>query len=247
MSSGRPVIGVVGDDAATLTTAIEDAGGTVRAGTADDVLAEGLTAVVTVGEAATHSVARRAPAIPIVPVGAGRGLRSVREADIERAAPSIVAGEWVTESHPILAIEQSGDPVARAVTDVTLVAAEAARISEFEVLAGGDRVGRFRADGVVLATPAGTPGYARRVGTPIVAAETGVAAVAPIAPFATDPDHWIVPHDDLSVTVLRDEAPIDCHADGRTVGTVEYDETVTITPTAEATVAVVPESRPRFP
>ena len=247
MSSGAPVVGVVGEIDDGLVDAIEDAGGQVRTGTAEAVVADAPDVVVAVGEPATLAVARQHPSMPVVPVDAGRGLRSVPGDAAVEAAASIVAGEWTTESHPLVAVELDGERVDRALLDVTLVTSEAARISEFGVTARATRVGQFRADGVVVATPAGTPGYARQVGTPIVAAETGVLAVAPIAPFATNPDHWLVGDERIALTVERDEADVTLFADDRSVAPVSPGETVALTTDRSVTVAVLPASRPRFP
>jgi len=125
--------------------------------------------------------------------------------------------------------------------DAMLVTSTPARISEYVVRAGDEHVTTVRADGVVIALPAGHSGCARAADDPVVAPEAGVAAVVPVAPFATDPDHWVVPIDGLSVTVERDEVPVDLLADDRTVGPV--------TPSRAGTVrtAAVPESRPFFP
>lgn len=247
MSSGPPVVGVVGDAVDDLVAEVETAGGQPRIGDADDVVGADPDVVVTVGEAATLAAARQRPTMPILPVDAGRGLRSVPEDRTGSLADSVVDGEWTAESHPLVAIETGGETVDRALLDVTLVTAEAARISEFSVRDRETRVGQFRADGVVVATPAGTPGYARRVGTPIVAAETGVLAVAPIAPFATNPDHWLVADDHLTLTVERDEADVTLFADDRPVGPIARDEPVTLTTDRAVRVAVLPQSQRRFP
>ena len=247
MSSGPPVVGVVGDADGDLVTGIDTAGGEPRTGDADDVVGAEPDVIVTLGEAATLATARQRPAAPIVPVDAGRGLRSVPADRTGALADTVVAGEWTLESHPLVAIDRDGETVDHALLDVTLVTAEAARISEFSVRDHETRVGQFRADGVVVATPAGTPGYARRVGTPIVAAETGVVAVAPIAPFATNPDHWLVDGDRLTLTVERDETDVTLFADDRAVGPVACGEPVTLTTDRAVRVAVLPQSQRRFP
>ena len=247
MSSGSTVVGVVGDAVEALVAEIEAAGGQSRTGDAAEVIAADPDVVVTVGEPATLAVARRCPQVPIVPVDAGRGLRSIPADRVGAAASSLVAGEWALESHPLVRVESDGETLARALLDVTLVTAEAARISEFSVTDRETGIGRFRADGVVVATPAGTPGYARRLGAPIVAAETGVVAVAPIAPFATNPDHWLVADDRLQITVERDEADVRLFADDRAVGPVACDQSVTLTTGRAVRVGVLPQSQPRFP
>lgn len=247
MSSGATVVGVVGESVEDIVAAIEVRGERSRVGDPAEVVAAEPDLVVTVGEVETFAVAREQPTAPLLPVDAGRGLRSVPTDRVVAAVDTLLSDGWSTESHPLLAVEYDGETIARALTDVTLVTAEAARISEFSVTAEGSHVGQFRADGVVVATPAGTTGYAHRVGTPIAAAETGIVTVAPIAPFATNPDHWIVGDDRVGLTVERDEATVRLFADDRLFGEVAFDEPVTLTTDQSISLAVLEQSQPRFP
>jgi len=247
MNADSPVVGIVGDGLDDLVARIERAGGRVQTGSVDTVLSDDTDVIVTAGETTTLSVARSRPTVPVVPVDAGRGLRSVPADAAAGVAESLLERNWATETHPVVGIERTGTVSDHAVMDITLVTAEAARISEFSVTASDTHIGQFRADGVVVSTPAGTPGYARRIGTPIAAPETGVVTVAPIAPFATDPDHWIVPDDCLEVTVERDDAVVTLAADGRSMEPVDPGEPVTLAVDGTVTVAVLAESRPRFP
>lgn len=247
MNDRGRLVGVVGTPPADLRAAITDAGSRSCQGDVETVLAAEPDIVVAVGDAAVLSVARAAPDARIVPVDVGHGFRSVPADSVGTAVEHVLEDEFDTQSHPVLRVEHDGEQVARAIADVTLLTADVAHISEYAISAEGDHVAQFRADGVIVATPAGSACYARRVGAPVVAPGTGVGAVAPIAPFATDPDHWILPLGDVRLTVERDETPVTLLADDREVDTVEEGEPVTIAPDATATVAVVPESRPRFP
>ncbi|MFC6973918.1 hypothetical protein ACFQL1_03350 [Halomicroarcula sp. GCM10025709] len=168
--------------------------------------------------------------------GAWPGNRSQR-----RYAASTAPGRSATTPCRSLA----GECVGRTVWDTTLVTEDAARISEFAITTPTDTIDAFRADGVVVATPAGSPGYARRVGGPVLA-PSPVAVVAPIAPFATNPDHWVVPVDELTLSVERDEATVSLLVDDDRAGTVARGESVTLSESDPIRVAVVAESRPRF-
>ena len=245
--AGVHVLHVVGESVEDLVAAVEASGGRTRVGEPARVVAADPDVIVAVGESRTFAVARERPSCPLLPVDAGRGLRSVPADGAVAAVDALLSDGWTTERHPLVRVEYDGETVARALTDVTLVTAEAARISEFSVTARGDHVGQFRADGVVVATPAGTAGYAHRVGTPIAAAGTGIVTVAPIAPFATNPDHWIVGDDRVRLTVERDEAEVRLFADDRGIGAVAVDEPVTLTTDRSITLAVLDQSRPRFP
>jgi len=235
---GLPV-GVVGDDA--LADVLRDAGMVVERGS--DGTVPKTDRVVAVGEDAVAAVARTDGDPLVLPVAAGRGVRSVARDDAV-AAVSALADARV-ETHPVLRVTMPDGSVEQAFWDVTLVTADAARISEFTIASTADRIGQFRADGVVIATAAGSPGYAHRVGGPILA-PSDQAVVAPIAPFATDPDHWVLPVAGLSASIERDEATVELLVDNRVSRTVSYQESITISLGSPVRTAVVDESQSRF-
>ncbi|MFB6139544.1 MAG: ATP-NAD kinase [Halosimplex sp.] len=238
----RPVVGVVGADTDRVAAAVESAGGRATVGAARTVTAES-DALVAVGESALLAVARAAPTAPVLPVAAGRGVRSVPRDAVEAAVDALVTGEFSRVEHPVVDVRVAERTRARALFDVMLVSAEPAQISEYAVESGDDAVAQFRADGVVLATPAGSPGYASAAGGPVVAPETGAVTVVPVAPFATDTAHWVVPSEGLRVSVERDETAVHLLADDRVVGPVEPHEPVGVAPATSLSIAVVPESR----
>lgn len=186
-------------------------------------------ALVTVGESAFLEVAGRSPSVPIVPIGAWAGPFGVSgtESALATAFAALAAGEGRPVDHPVVAARLDGEPVARAVTDVTLMTSDPARISEYALYAGGDPVASFRADGVVTATPLGSYGYARAVGGPVLGAGTGVAVV-PVAPFATRTDSWVFSLD-VAVSVERDDSEVSLYADDRAVRPLSPGDRVTVT------------------
>lgn len=187
--------------------------------------------VVAVGESALLELARNGCSTPVLPVETDYGLRAV---DREDGGPALAALDWqepVTTSLPVLGVSVDGTQRARALFDITLVTTEAAHISEFALETPTDRIASFRADGVVIATAAGTSGYARRLEVPVFSPAVEAAAVAPIAGFATSLDHWVVPLSTeqpiVTVTVTREEAGVTLLADDRTVGEVPANAPIT--------------------
>lgn len=231
-------VGVVGDP--SVAARLREAGASVVTG-------EGVPEtdrVVAVGPDALSAVAA-APEDPlVVPVEAGRGVRSVARESVPAAVAALP--EAHAESHPVFDVDAAGVAAGTAFWDVTAVTAEAARISEYAVDSPTDAVGQFRADGVVMATPAGSPGYAHRVGGPVLAPNGSVGAVTPIAPFQTDRDHWVLSLDDLTVSVERDEATVALFVDGERAATVARGETVRLSRAGRVRLAVVDESISRF-
>ena len=232
MSTQR--VGVVGEG--PPTEAIERAGAKPIVG-----VTEAVDLVVAVGDAALTDLATRGVEAPVLTVDASRGVRSVHRDFVEAALERVLDGEHMTQRHPVLDVSTS-EVRAHALFDVLLVAAEPARISEYAVRCAGEPVSRFRADGVVASTPAGSVGYNSAADGPVVAPGTDVLAVVPIAPFATESTDWVVPSSGLSFSVERDETPVELLADGRRVATVDADTSVTISTTDSVEIVVVPES-----
>lgn len=237
-------VGVVGGHAAVVD-AVSAAGGDPTAGDAATVLAAAPDAVVAVGEPALVDLAAAGVEAPVLPVSCPASVRSVPGTAVESAVASLLAGSFEDATCPLLATDLPGDrPVA--LFDLTLVTDEPARISEYTVRCGGERVSTFRADGVVAATPAGSTGYADAAGGPVVAPGTDVVAVVPVAPFATDTDHWVLPEDDLELVVERDETPVHLLVDGRDTGPVDPGRVVSVSVRGSLSVAVVTESADFF-
>ncbi|WP_458187331.1 ATP-NAD kinase [Haladaptatus sp. NG-WS-4] len=223
-------VGVVPGDDAQLVSRIDGALTDEEVVIADDprtVLDATPSVVVAVGESAVTDLVWADVSTPILPVEAGSGLKSVPEPALESALEDLLEGEWTTRDHPLLSVSVDGDTVADAVFDATLVTSKPARISEYSVHADGQFVDQFRADAVVVATAAGSRGYARDAGGPVVQPGAEFVAVVPVAPFAIHEDDWVL-HGPVTLAVERDEDAVVLLADDREVRPVEPDESVAI-------------------
>ncbi len=234
-------VGLVGGDDA-MNASVRKTGASVTSGDAATVLAAGPDVIVAIGEASLLSVARERPAIPILPVEAGAGVRSVAPVEVGESLNAIAGDDCQTETHPVLTVEAGDADPTPALFDATLVAAEPARISAFSISVGDEQTGPVRADGVVIATAAGSTGYAGALEAPTIHPAADVLAVEPIAQFATRPDRWVVPASALTVTVARDEVPVEVLADDRAIGEVGPGEPVRVTPDGSIETVVVPAS-----
>jgi NAD+ kinase len=220
-------VGVVGDGREPVAAALDDTGLDAVLDSPASVLGSDVDAVVTVGEGTLLALARQRPTLPLLPVDAGRGVRSVPTDRVADAGTRLLAGNWTTESHPLVTVDD-GDDEHLAFMDTMLATAEPAHISEFSVRAGDEHVARFRADGIVAATPAGTGGYAHAAGAPVIPPGPSMLALVPVAPFATTLDHWVVPAESVTITVERDDATVEVMVDDRTVGYASVDDPVTL-------------------
>lgn len=237
-------VGVVpGNGGATdaLVEVIEAAGESARVGPPGSLPADP-SLLVAVGEEALLALADERPSTPVLPIDAGRGVASPPAGDAVDAVRSALDGEGVERSHPLLAVSLGGEPVGTALFDVMFVTSEPARISEYAVASNGERVTSVRADGVVVATPAGSHGYAAAAGGPALAPETGVVCAVPVAPFHTHTPRWVLNDDDVALSVLRDEGDVSLLIDGHDRGTVESTHRVEVATDGSIRLLRVPES-----
>lgn len=220
------MIGLVGPDAALddLTAAAETVD--VQRGDAATIAQAGPEVVVAVGERAVIDLADAAVDCPILPVDAGNGLKSV---DLETAAASLgqlEAGAISRRDRPVLGVRLGDRHAGIAVFDVMLVTSEPARISEYSISTEA-RIARFRADGVVVATPAGSHGYAHTAGGPVIESRTDVLSAVPVAAFTTRADQWIL-DPPVTLGIERNEGDISLLLDDRVPRAVSNDLPVTI-------------------
>ncbi|WP_265111140.1 NAD(+)/NADH kinase [Halosolutus halophilus] len=259
LADDEPVVGVVDPDpeaidpetdrdaATAIDETLADRPVSIVTGTVEEVLAAAPSVLVTVGETGLTTVARTGTDVPVLPIGSVPGLETVAAADIDAGVASALDGDAIERGRPLLGVGResgstSGDRE-RALFDVTLVTGEPARISEYSVESRGDAVAQFRADGVVVATPAGSYGYASAVDAPRLSPAVDAVAVAPIAPFVTSTRRWVLPEDALALAVERDEGDVRLLADDRAVGTVSPGERVTVVVDGTLSTLVVPEAR----
>lgn len=183
--------------------------------------------LVAVGEPAVCSLAVDAPPTPVLPVDAGvgrHGLPAGHVTELLRTLagdPSTIAELAVP--HPLVAVSV-GEFRTRAILDVALVTSEPARISEYAVTDSVGRLASYRADGVVVATPAGSPGYSRAAGGPILTTGVGLTLV-PISPYTTQPDTWVV-DPPVTLGVERDESSVSLVVDGQRRRSIDVDDAV---------------------
>lgn len=195
-------VGVVGDAADVIET-IESAGCSTVVGSPTTVAREDPSTIVTVGEEALLATARERLDVPILAVGTDIG-----PAASDRAAIRGALSKGLEREQPLLDVSVGGESVSTALFDVMLVTSEPARISEYAIDHDDGRVAAFRADGVVVATPAGSEGYAATAGGPTINAGADALCAVPIAPFHTQSTRWVLDTNPLTLSVLRDEGSV---------------------------------------
>lgn len=228
-ASQGPTVGVVGDR--SLTATVEASGATATAGEPSEVLANEPDWIVAVGDAALSNLAGEAT-VPVLAVDVEPGVPGTARTAAAETIDDVLAGQVPQTRRRRFAASAESERIGTFLRDAMLITDEPARISEYGVRSGTHSVDRFRADGVVVATPAGSPGYLRDAGGPVVEPGTGTLAVVPVAPFETVSDRWILDDGGVSLVVHRDE-PVVFVADGSERGRVPTDTPIELVPAGE--------------
>jgi len=132
----------------------------------------------------------------------------------------VLAGNTKTRRHFGLKSETwRGDEMLScgyAMNDVVLQRNDHPRMIEFEMSVRDQFVFRLRADGLVLATPAGSTAYALSAGGPIVHPGVNAVCVAPICPHILSNRPIVVPADDrIELSLVDSPAPAALNLDGQ--------------------------------
>ncbi|HEY7111991.1 MAG TPA: NAD(+)/NADH kinase [Thermoanaerobaculia bacterium] len=142
------------------------------------------------GDGTLLSVARAAPpSTPVLGINAGAlgFLAGLRRDEALARLDEVLSGEFREDRRRRLDVEILDGPgrgTYRALNDAVLNKEALARISTFSVSVGGQPVARFRADGVIVATPTGSTAYNLSAGGPILHPQLPALVVTPICPHS---------------------------------------------------------------
>jgi NAD+ kinase len=194
---------------------------------------EGAALVVSLGGDGTALYAARVAApfgIPILPVNLGSlgFIAEIGLADWPAALEAWARGELPLSERLMLSVEalRGSSVIAsfRAMNDATLSAQGIAKLLGFSISMGNSRPLRYRADGVIVATPTGSTAYNLAAGGPVLHPEMEAMIVNPVCPFTLSNRPLVVPADE-AIEIEVEE--------GRRTGamlTVDGQETVTLRP-----------------
>jgi len=116
-----------------------------------------------------------------------------------------------------------------AMNDVVLQRNDHPRMIEFEMFARDQFVFRLRADGLVIATPAGSTAYALSAGGAIVHPEIEAISVVPICPHTVSNRPIVLPaYDEIKLHLIDSPAPAALNLDGQVHSTLNMDDSVSI-------------------
>jgi NAD+ kinase len=121
--------------------------------------------------------------------------------------------------------------------DAVVSASSVAKIVRLEVHLAPSYLGRYRADGLIVATPTGSTAHCLSAGGPIVHPEMSCLIVNPICPFSLSNRPLVVPDDQLIEIVVEREqrSAVSLTVDGRAVAPLEPGDVVVVGKARERT------------
>lgn len=162
--------------------------------------------------------------VPILGINLGRlgFLTETPVDDMFQSVATVLEGNVEVVRHFSLRAEawRDGEMMAsgNAMNDVVLQRNRHPRMIEFEMRVAGHFVFRVRADGLVLATPAGSTAYALSAGGPIVHPELDAITVAPVCPHILSNRPIVLPASEcISLRLTDVPAPAAMNLDGQMV------------------------------
>jgi len=191
--------------------------------------------------------------VPILAVNLG-GLGFLTSVTLDELYPlleQVLAGEYHTSDRMMLdaEIRRKGKPseIQCALNDTVANKGEKARMLDFDVHVDGQHVGRYRADGLIVATPTGSTAYSLAAGGPIVDPSLDAFIITPICPHMLTNRPLVIPSSariDLDFTAASE--PVYVTLDGQISMELEPADCVRITKSAKRVALVRPPSKSYF-
>ncbi len=163
--------------------------------------------------------------IPILGLNLG-GLGFLTGSSIEAAGRHIdlfFQNKIIVERRSVLKLMVEGDPEPKYfLNDFVVDKADFARLIKITVLADGNLLHSYTADGLIISTPTGSTAYSLANGGPIVEPTTKLFIVNPICPHTLSNRPLIIPDNiKISISVDSELLRYNVFGDGNKIGTFE--------------------------
>jgi NAD+ kinase len=196
--------------------------------------------------------------IPILAVNLG-GLGFMTSVTLEEMYPlleQVLAGQVLTESHRVsrrmmleAEIVRHGQPSERqtALNDAVANKAALARMLDFDVYVDREHVGRYRADGIIVATPTGSTAYSLAAGGPIIDPNIDAFVITPICPHMLTNRPLVIPDSSrIDLDFAPAQEPVYMTLDGQMGFQLDATDHVTITKSVNRVALIRPPTKTYF-
>ncbi|HEX2057241.1 MAG TPA: NAD(+)/NADH kinase [Actinomycetota bacterium] len=151
--------------------------------------------------------------VPLLGVNLGT-LGYLTEVDAEHevaALRRVLAGDYETQDRMMLACSVAGSADAPGpfvgLNEVLVERAARQRLVRLGVSVGGESLGDFNADGIIVATPTGSTAYALSAGGPIVSPRAACLVVVPVSAHMVFSRPFVLADDEVVEISVRDSGP----------------------------------------
>jgi len=203
------------------------------AGPVDQAALDGVDLAVSLGGDGTLLACARMVAdrgVPILAVNMGDFgfITEVSRSELFDVWEKFLAGRLGTSERLMLsvAVRRDGAEVATftGLNDAVISTLGISRMIRLKVFLSDTDVGRYRADGVIVATPTGSTAYSMAAGGPILYPEMDAFILTPICPFTLSNRPTVVPASEILRIEVEDPQKTDVAL------TVDGQETITLRP-----------------
>jgi NAD+ kinase len=189
---------------------------------------EGAELVVSLGGDGTlldtvHRVGSCEVPVAGVNIGTLGFLTACTAADVEKFATILARGEQEVVERAVLKVsmrEESGvEHTFMALNEVVLMRGSTGRLISLEARVNGEVLNRYRADGLIVATPTGSTAYSLAAGGPLIDEQAGVFVITPICPHSLSDRSLVLEDNSVVEVVAKGRHPDAVHftVDGRDV------------------------------
>jgi NAD+ kinase len=201
--------------------------------------------------AASREAAARG--IPILPINMG-SLGFLTNFTVEELYPALEAalfGEYAIDERVLLLVERTNREQVltqqRVLNDAVVHKGTLARMIELELHIDGGFVCRYRADGLIVATPTGSTAYSMSAGGPIVHPAVPSILITPICPHTLSDRPVVVP-DTAKIELRLSESSdsVFLTLDGQTGSPTQLGDRVRITRAPERLKLIHPPNKTYF-
>ena len=223
---------------------------------AREALGERIDLLIVLGGDGTLLSAARALGghkVPILAVNLG-GLGFLTSVTLDELYPlldQVLAGKHRTSERMMLDAEifHDGQSIMRqcALNDAVANKGALARMLDFDVYIDGNHVGRYRADGLIVATPTGSTAYSLAAGGPIIDPAIHAFVITPICPHMLTNRPLVIPDTaKIDLDFSAAEEPVYVTLDGQIGSHLKTNDRVTITKSTNRVELVRPPSKTYF-
>lgn len=146
-------------------------------------------------------------------------LTSCTDEELVPFAEAVASGSYTISARTMLqaTVHRPGKPpeIFTALNEVTLARGETGRLVSVRAMVNGELLNRYKADGLIVATPTGSTAYSLSAGGPLIEPAAGVWVITPICPHSLSQRSLVMADDSVI------ELSPDGHADGPMLFTVD--------------------------